>query len=151
LNEKLSLRVFNRNGLLCEAHHRIFILFEERREFVGQIDDVVRIQVGALKVLAVVENVATTEELLIKEHYHTVVSVAHDGSTQTEGDIFSLGRIHIDHSVSHIVIIHRLRRVGLTPEGEILLVKEGWVQEFEFTTLKLYCLEFVSQLQQMLV
>lgn len=99
----------------------------------GQVDNEVGVQIGALEVLAVVENVTTAEELLIEENNYAVVGGAHNCSSQSEGDILSLGRVNVDHTVSHAVVIYMLGGVGLTPEGEVFLVKEGGAQKLKVT------------------
>jgi hypothetical protein len=57
---------------------------------VGQVNDVVRVQIASFVVFAMVGDVAATYELFIEKNDDAVVCVAHDCTSKTERNILSL-------------------------------------------------------------
>jgi hypothetical protein len=55
-----ALFIFNRFRLLNKTLYCLFVLFHERGKLVGQVNNIVRVEIAALEVIAVVGYVATT-------------------------------------------------------------------------------------------
>ena len=107
----------------------------------SQVDQVVRVDVASLVVLTVAHDGVPTKELLVKEHYHLVVGVSNNSTTKTKWNVLSSGRVNVDNTISHVVIIRGLVRVGLAPEREALLIHKVRREVLIVPTLELDCLE----------
>lgn len=109
----------------------------------GQVDQVVGVQVPAPVVLAMPHDVIARQVLLVEEDYHPVVGVPDDRPAEAEGHVLSLRRINVDHAVTHLVVLGDLGRVGLRPEGEAFLINEVRWKVLEFVALQLDGLELL--------
>ena len=120
----LQLTSACRPWLLNELDDSCQVLLDQLGELVGQVDEMVRAQVAAPVVLTVAHDVISSQVLLIEEDDHPVVGVADDGTAEAEGHILPLRRVDVDDSVTDLIVVRGLVRVGLRPEGEALLVNE---------------------------
>ena len=109
----------------------------------GQVDQVVGVQVPSPVVLAVPHDVVPRQVLLVEEDYHPVVGMPDNRPAEAEGHVLSLRRINVDDAVTHLVVLGDLGRVGLRPEGEALLINEVRGQVLEFVALQLDGLELL--------
>ena len=86
----LLLATTGRLWLLNELDDGSQVFLDQRGELVGQVDQVVRVQVAAPVVLTVAHYVIASQVLLIKEDYDPVVGVADDGPAEAEGHVLPL-------------------------------------------------------------
>ena len=78
-------------------------------------------------------DIITLQELLIKYDDDLVVCLPDHCSSQSEGNVLSLGWIDVDDSVTHLVVLGSLDSgVRTGPEGELLL--EDFVVHEELVT-----------------
>lgn len=112
-------------------------------ELVSEVDQVVWVDATALQVVAVTVDVVSTQVLIIKKNDDLVIGVAHNCSSQAEGDVLTSGRVYVDNSVTHTIVAYMLLRERLAPEGEVLLVQEGRLKVLESAALQLDRLELL--------
>jgi hypothetical protein len=71
-------------------------------------------------------NGITTEELLVKQDYYFVVCVTNNCTAKSERYVLSSGRVDVNDTISHIIIVRSLVGVRLAPEREAFLVHKVW-------------------------
>jgi len=98
----------------------VVFLLELRLKLLRQVEKVVRLAECTSVKLTVAENVGATQELLVEQNNDFVLSLAHDGASQAEGNVNSLARVHVHHTGTNGEISCRFVLEGLRPEGEPL-------------------------------
>ena len=70
----------------------------------SQIHQIVRVNVPTSELLAMSVNIVTSQILLIKEYNNSVISMAHHCASQTEGYVFPLARVDVNHTVADTIV-----------------------------------------------
>ena len=78
----------------------VLVLPDLRLELLGDVEQMGRIHDRSSVQLAVPVDVGALQELLVKEHNDLLLSLAHDCSTEAEGDVRSAARVQIHHSLA---------------------------------------------------
>jgi hypothetical protein len=111
-------------GLLLEAPHQVKVLLQDLSELMGEVDQIVGVDLASLVGLAVAVDVGATKVLLIEEHHNLVVCLTDHCPAKTERHVLSPSGVDVNDTVPHVIVIYGLGGERLRPIGEVLLIQE---------------------------